>query len=158
MSVARSYDGGARLLTRAGINLTSAGVPSSSGGVAANGASIDRHALDRRYYSCRSIVRGRFVGSTINAVTLAASFQHSSDGTSWDNFSTGTNASAALGSTGATGAQAVEGVVEQRVNLLSARRYIRQVMTPTFAAATSGDIVYYQGSVVFTGGDEAPNT
>ena len=158
MSLSRQYDGGRTLLVKAGINQTSAAVPSSSGGVAANGASIDRHALDRRYYSCRSIVRGRFVGSTVNAVTLAASFQHSSDGTSWDNYSTATNASKALGSTGATGTQAVEDVVEQPVSLVGARRYIRQVMTPTFAAGTSGDSLYYSGSVVFAGADENPNT
>lgn len=158
MSLNKQYDIGRQIKAQAGIAFTSAGIPSSSGGVAQNGAAIDRQALSRQYYSCRSIVRGRFVGSTINAVTLAASFQHSSDGTSWDNFSTGTNASKALGSTAATGAQAVEDVVEQVVNLQSARRYVRQVMTPTFTAATSGDILYDHGSVVFGGSDEQPSS
>jgi hypothetical protein len=157
MSLSRQYDGGRTLKVLVGIAQTSAAVPSSSG-AAANGATIDRHALDRRYYSCRSIIRGRFVGSTVNAVTLAASFQHSSDGTSWDSFSTATNASKALGSTGATGAQAVEDVVEQPVSLAGARRYIRQVLTPAFTAATSGDSLYYSGSIVLTGADELPNT
>lgn len=157
MSLSRQYDGGRTLKAVAGIAQTSAAVPSSSG-AAVNGATIDRQALDRRYYSCRSIIRGRFVASTVNAVALAASFQHSSDGTSWDNFSTATNASKTLGSTGATGAQAVEDVVEQPVSLVGARRYIRQVMTPTFSNATSGDSLYYSGSVVLCGPDETPNT
>jgi hypothetical protein len=73
-------------------------------------------------------VRGRFVASTVKAVSLALTFQHSSDGTSWDNFSTATNASKAFGSTGATGAQAVEDAMEQPVSLVGARRYMRQVM------------------------------
>jgi hypothetical protein len=97
MSLKHQYDIGRQIKAYAGIALTSAGIPSSSGGVAQNGATIDRLALARQYYSCRSVVRGRFVASTVNAVTLAASFQHSSDGTSWDNFSTATNASKAFG-------------------------------------------------------------
>ena len=158
MSLGRQYDGGRTLKVLAGIAQTSAAVPSSSG-AAVNGATIDRHAIDQRHYSARSIVRGRFVASTVNAVTLALSFQHSSDGTSWDNFSTATNASKALGSTGATGAQTVEGVVEQSVSLQGARRYVRQVLAaPTFASATSGDSLYFNGSVVFAGADELPNT
>jgi len=156
MSLSEQLGIGHRIKAEVGIALTSAAVPSSSGGVTANGATIDRLALARRYYSCKSIIRGRFVGSTVNAVTLAAAFQHSSDGTSWDSFSTGTNASKAFGSTGATGAQAVEDVVEQIVNLAGARRYVRQTVVPTFANATSGDSLYYGGSVIFGGADELP--
>lgn len=158
MSLSRQYDGGRTLLTKAGIAFTSGGVPSSSGGVTYNGATIDRHAFDRRYYSCRSNLRGRFVGSTVNAVSGALTFQHSSDGSSWDSYSTATNATKAWGSTGATGTQAVEDVAEQPVSLVGARRYIRQVFVPTFAAATSGDTWYHSGSIVFTGADENPNT
>lgn len=157
MSLSRQYDGGRTLLTRAGVSHTSAAVPSSSG-AALNGATIDRHAFDRRYYSCRSIGRARFVGSTVQKVTVAMSFQHSSDGTSWDSYSTATNASGDIGSTGATGAQAVEGVVEQPINLNGARRYVRQVLTPAFSGGTSGDNAYFSGSVIFAGADENPNT
>ena len=158
MSLIEQFDVGRRIKAQAGIAFTSAGIPSSSGGVAQNGAAIDRLALPRQYYSCRSVIRGRFVASTINAVSLAASFQHSSDGTSWDNFSTATNVSKAFGSTAATGAQAVEDAVEQNVNLLGVRRYVRQVMTPTFTSATSGDFLYDHGSVVFGGADELPSS
>lgn len=158
MSLKTSYDIGRQIKAYAGVALTSTPVPSSSG-AAANGATIDRQALARQYYSCRSIIRARLVGSTVAAATLAASFQHSSDGTSWDNYSTATNASAAIGSTASTGAsQAVEGLVEQPVSLVGARRYVRQVLTPTFISATSGDNLYYQGSVVFGGSDEQPSS
>ncbi len=158
MGLSEQFDVGKRLKAYAGVPLTSTPTPSSSGGVAQNGATIDRQGLARHYYSCRSVGHGRLVGSTVQAVTVAMSFQHSSDGTSWDNFSTDTNASAAIGSTGATGAQAVEGVAEQAVNLRSARRYVRQVLTPTFASATSGDVAYFSGEVVFGGADELPSS
>lgn len=158
MSLSRIYGGGALVKAVAGVAQSSAAIPSSSG-AAINGATIDRHALDRRYYSCRSIVRGRFVGSTVQNVTLSISFQHSSDGTSWDSLSTATNASKAFGSTGATGAQTVEDAVEQVVSLQGARRYVRQVLgAPAFSGGTSGDNLYVGGSVLFTGADEVPNT
>jgi hypothetical protein len=157
MSLSRSYDGGRILRTIAGVAHSSAAVPSSSG-AALTGATIDRQAFDRRYYSCRSVGRARFVGSTIQNLLLAMSFQHSSDGTSWDNFSTATNLSGAIGSTAATGAQAVEGSVDQPVSLVGARRYIRQVLTPTFSSGTSGDNAYFSGVLVLAGADEQPNT
>jgi hypothetical protein len=113
-------------------------------------------ALARQYYSCKSVGRGRFVGSTVqNAVSLAASFQHSSDGTSWDNYSTATNASG--GRVDRRDRRAgVEAVVEQPVSLVGARRYVRQVLTPTFSGGTSGDSAYFSGVVVFGGADEQP--
>jgi hypothetical protein len=158
MSLIDSFDGGRRAKVVAGVALTTTPIPSSSGGVTQNGPTIDRLAMDRRYYSCKSIVRGRFLASTVNAVSLAISMQHSSDGTSWDNFSSQNNAAGALGSTGATGAQTVEGVAEAHFSLVGARRYIRQVLVPTFTSATSGDSLYNQGSIVLTGADELPNT
>lgn len=157
MSLSRQYDGGRLLKVVAGVAHTSAAVASSSG-AALTGATIDRQSFDRRYYSCRSLGRGRFVGSSVANVSIGMSFQHSSDGTSWDNFSTATNASAAIGSTGATGAQAAEGQAEQPVSLVGARRYIRQVLTPTFSSGTSGDNAYFSGSVILAGADEWPNT
>jgi hypothetical protein len=155
MSLNSQYDAGRRMKASPGVALTSAAIASSSG-AALTGATIDRLALGRLYYSCRSIGKGRFVGSSVQGMNLAASFQHSSDGTSWDNYSTATNATAAIGSSGATGAQAVEGVVEQPVSLVGARRYIRQVLTPSFTSGTSGDNGYVSGEVVFGGADEKP--
>jgi len=158
MSLNQSYDGGRTLKAVAGIALTTTPTPSSSGGITVTGATIDRLAYDRRYYSAKSLVRGRFVGSSVNAVSAALSFQHSSDGTSWDSLSTATNATKAFGSSSASSGQIVEDVAEQSVNLVPARRYIRQVLVPTFAAATSGDSFGYQGTLVLCGADEQPNT
>ena len=64
MSLNKQYDIGRQIKGYAGIALTSAGIPSSSGGVTQNGATIDRQGLARQYYSCRSLVRGRFVASS----------------------------------------------------------------------------------------------
>lgn len=159
MSLSRQYGGGATVKAAPGVAPTTAFVSSTSTGLAAvNGPTIDRLAYDRRYYSCRSVVRGRFIGSSVNAASLAAAFQHSSDGTSWDSYSTATNASGALGSTAATGAQTADGFAEQVISLVGARRYIRQVATPAFVGTSAGDGITYAGTVVLTGADELPNT
>lgn len=151
-----AYNVGKFIRVQPGLNPTT--VPSSSGGATSNGLTIDRLALNRRYYSCKSAVTARLTGSTQQALSLAATFQHSSDGTSWDNFSTATNATGTVGSTGATGAQSTDGVVEQVVNLRSARRYVRQVVVPTFTLTTSGDNAILAGVVVFGGADENPSS
>ena len=157
MSLNKSYDIGRQLVAAVGASPTV--TPSSSGGVAVNGGTIDRWAYQRRYYSAKSIGRGLFVGSTQGAAALAASFQHSSDGTSWDNYSTASNASKAFGSTGTTGSNTgVSDVVEQPVSLVGARRYIRQVLTPSFPGGTSGDTFSYSGVIVLGGADEQPAT
>jgi len=156
MSLNKSYDIGRQLVAAVGVAPT---VTPSSSGAATNGPTIDRWAYQRRYYSAKSIGRGLFSGSTQGAAALAASFQHSSDGTSWDNYSTASNASKAFGSTGTTGSNTgVNDVVEQAVSLVGARRYIRQVLTPTFAGGTSGDTLTFSGVVVLGGADEQPST
>lgn len=155
MGVAQQYDFGKQIKVQPALVPTT--VPSSSGAVF-NGATINRATLGRRYYSCRSFVKGSLTGSTQQAATLALAFQHSSDGTSWDNYSTGTNASAGVGSTASTGAQsAVLGIVEQTVNLNGARQYIRQVVTASFALTTSGDNAVIDGGIAFGGADELPS-
>lgn len=156
MGVASQYDAGKTVKVMPALPATT--VPSSSG-AATNGLTIDRLALGRRYYSCRAAVAGRFTGSTQQTVGLGVSFQHSSDGSSWDAYSTDTNpATVTAGSTGATGAQSTDGVVEQPVNLAGARRYVRLVAAaPTFALTTSGDNVQLTGVMVFGGADELPS-
>lgn len=156
MGKASQYDAGKSVKVMPGLAPTT--VPSSSG-AATNGLTIDRLALGRLYQSCRSFVTGRFTGSTQQTVSLGVTFQHSSDGTSWDNYSTDTTPTAvAIGSTGATGAQSTDGVVEQTVNLAAARQYVRLVAgAPTFSLTTSGDNVVMGGGVVFAGPDELPS-
>lgn len=154
MSLSQSYDAGKSIKGMPGLNPTT--VPSSSGGATSAGITIDRFALGRRYQSCKSVVTGRLTGSTVQALSVALAFQHSSDGTSWDNYSTGTNATGTVGSTAATGAQSTDLVAEQSVNLRAARRYVRQSVVPTFSATTSGDNVILAGVVAFAGADENP--
>lgn len=156
MSVAQSYNAGRFIKVQPGLNPTT--VPSSSGGATSNGIAIDRLALGRRYYSCRAAVTARLTGSTVQSLSLAATFQHSSDGSSWDNFSTATNPTAVVaGSTAATGAQSTDSVIEQVVNLRAARRYVRLQVVPTFSQTTSGDNAILAGVVVFGGADENPS-
>jgi hypothetical protein len=149
MSLKTSYDIGRQIKAcRRRVHLGGRAVELRRG---AHGATIDRQALGGSTTAAVRSSAAASSGPPCRTVTLAMSFQHSSDGTSWDNYSTATNASKAIGSTGATGAQAVEDVVEQPVSLVGARRYVRQVLTPTFSGGTSGDILYDQGSVVFGG-------
>lgn len=155
MGMSQSYDIGNFIK---GVSAVANVSTPSSSGAALTGITIDRWAYGRRYESAKAVVNGHFAGSTQQVATVAMAFQHSSDGTSWDSFSTATNAATAIGSTGATGAQTVEGSAEQAVSLVGARRYIRQVMVPTFSGGTSGDSLYFQGTVVLAGSDETPNT
>lgn len=156
MSMAATYDIGHYIKAMPGLPNTS--VPSSSG-AAFNGITIDRLALGRRYQSCRSAIQGRLTASTAQAAQVTPTFQHSSDGTSWDNFSTATNpALTGIGSTASTGAsQSTDGVAEQAVDLRGARRYVRQVGTVAFTLTTSGDSLAVSGMVIFGGADELPS-
>lgn len=156
MSLARQYDIGRYVIGTAA--LAPATIPSSSGGATSTGITIDRQAFGKHYYSAAALIQGLLTGSTDQAVSVAINWQHSSDGTSWDNFSTGSNVTKALGSTGATGAQSVNDVIQSNVNLRSARRYVRVQTVPTFTATTSGDTLALAGAVVLGGGDELPAT
>jgi hypothetical protein len=156
MSLAQQFDIGRYIHGTAA--LASATVPSSSGGATSTGITIDRQAFGRQYYSAAALIHASFAGSTQQVATVSVSFQHSSDGTSWDNFSTGSNVSKTIGSTGATGAQTLDDVVNAPVRLLSARRYIRVQTVPTFSLTTSGDSVVLSGVLALGGADELPAT
>lgn len=156
MSVAQQFDIGRFILGVAAV--APATVPSSSGGATTNGVTIDRLAYGRQYYSASALIQARLAGSTQQTAAVAVSFQHSSDGSSWDNFSTDRNVSKTIGSTGATGAQTVNDAVNAPVNLRSARRYVRVNVVPTFALTTSGDNVQLSGVLALGGADELPAT
>lgn len=156
MSVAQQFDIGRYLHGTAA--LAPATVPSSSGGATSNGITIDRQAFGRQYYSAAALIQARFAGSTQATVSLAVSFQHSSDGSSWDNYSTDRNVTKVVGSTGATGAQTLNDVVNAPVSLRAARRYVRVNVVPTFSLTTSGDNVQLSGALALGGADELPAT
>jgi hypothetical protein len=130
----------------------------SSAGAAQSGITIDRQAYGRGYHSASILAAVKLTGSTVQAVAVAVAFEHSSDGSSWDSYSTGSNVSKAIGSTGATGAQAVNDVVNAPVNLAGARRYVRAVVTPTFSATSSGDTAALAAIAALGGADELPAT
>lgn len=162
MGLSEQLDIGNRIRSRTAIvntaiQQTSAANPSSDTGV-----TIDRQAAGlRHYYSAKAVVSGAFTGgSSLRTVTLAISMQHSSDGTSWDAYSTGTEPSAvqwgssSTGNTAGTTAGTEYNTVEQRVQLASARRYIRvNLEAATFNNSSSGDLNVH-GVLIFGGPDE----
>ena len=131
-----------------------------------DGLTIDRNTSGyKRYYSAKLVVAGQFLyaASSAHIATIASlNVQHSSDGTSWDNYSTGTAPSAvtwgsssggAVGTTAGTAAAAIE----QSVNLNGARRFIRvQIPAPTFSDCSSGSVLSIGAVCVFGGADELP--
>jgi len=130
-----------------------------------DGVTVDRNVSGlRRYYSCKAAAIGSFTGgSSMRNATLSLNFQHSSDGTSWDNYSTATVPSAVMWGATSSGnaAGSTNGTeydsVEQRVNLNGARRYIRmQIPVPTFQDCSSGVSLSVAGVIVFGGPDELP--
>lgn len=165
MSLSEQFNVGARIKGKVAFSNASF-APTSNGAAltTADGVTVDRNESGlRRYYSAKAIVAGTWTaGSSQNTQTLTLNFQHSSDGTSWDNFSTGTAPSAVWGSsstggsTGTTGGTAYQ-TVEQSVNLNGARRYVRiQIPVPTFTDCSSGRSLSYAGVLVFGGADELP--
>jgi len=167
MSLIEQFNIGSRIKGKTAIAVA---VTQSSATLATtqDGLTIDRNESGlRRYYSCKVIVGGQFLyaASSAHIATIASpalTFQHSSDGTSWDSFSTGTapgatvwgsSSGAAVGTTAGT----APGVIEQSVNLNGARRYLRVLVSaPTFTDCSSGSVLTLGGVLVFGGADELP--
>lgn len=123
-----------------------------------DGLTIDRTLLGRRYYSAKAIAAFSYVASaTARTATINVNVQHSSDGTSWDSYSTATVPTAVTFGN-STAATTDYDTVEQSVDLRGARRYIRmQVVAPTYSDSSSGQGVFSGGGlIVFGGGDELP--
>jgi hypothetical protein len=165
MSLSEQFNVGARVK---GVTALAVAVTQSSATAATtqDGVTIDRNESGlRRYYSCKAVVGGQFLyaASSASIATVSSlNFQHSSDGTSWDNFSTatapsavvwGSSSGAAVGTTAGTAVNEIE----QSVNLNGARRYVRiQVPAPTFGDCSSGRVLTVAGVLVFGGADELP--
>jgi hypothetical protein len=165
MSLSEQVNIGARIKSKTAI---AAQVTQTSAAAATtqDGITIDRFESGLgHYYSCKAIVCGQFLYGASSAHTATISslnFQHSSDGTSWDNYSTATVPSAVTwGATSAnslgTTAGTANNEIEQSVNLVGARRYVRvQVPAPTFSDCSSGSVLTLAAVVVFGGGDTLP--
>jgi len=165
MSLVEQFNVGTRIRNRTGIANISVTQSCTVAPVATTGVTVDRNATGlRRYYSCKLAVAGTLTGvSSQVTATQVISCEHSSDGTSWDAFSTGTEPAAVTwGSTaGTTDTDTTGGetfnTVEQNVNLNSARRYVRIVLpVPTYADCSSGQFLALAGQIVFGGADELP--
>jgi hypothetical protein len=166
MSLSEQYNIGARIkgVTALATQITQT---SNTAATTQDGLTIDRNASGlRRYYSCKFSVTGQFLyaASSAHIATIASlNTQHSSDGTSWDNYSTATAPTAAVtwgsSSGGAVGTTAgnAPGVIEQSVNLVGARRFIRvQIPAPTFSDCSSGSVLSIGAVCVFGGADTLP--
>jgi hypothetical protein len=132
-----------------------------------DGLTIDRRESGLGHYnSAKFIVTGQFLygaSSAHTAVVSSLNVQHSSDGTSWDNYSTATVPSAvtfgstAVGNTAGTTAGTANDEIEQSVDLRGARRYIRvQIPAPTFSDCSSGSVLTVGAVCVFGGPDTMP--
>lgn len=167
MSLVEQFNIGSRIK---GVTALAAAITQTSNAAATtqDGVTIDRNESGRRrYYSCKFSVCGQFLygASSAHTATIASlNVQHSSDGTSWDSYSTATvptvavvwGATSAGNAAGTTAGTAV-GSIEQSVNLNGARRYIRvQVPAPTFTDCSSGSVLTVGAVCTFGGGDELP--
>lgn len=167
MSLNESFNIGSRIK---GVTALATQVTQTSNTAATtqDGLTIDRNESGRkRYYSCKFVVGGQFLyaASSAHIATVASlNVQHSSDGTSWESYSTATAPSAVTwgsSSGGAVGTTAgnAPGSIEQSVNLNGARRYLRiQIPAPTFSDCSSGSVLSVGAVCVFGGGDELPAT
>lgn len=158
-SLSEQFNVGARIK---GVMATTSLAISQTSNTAAttqDGLTIDRNTAGlRRYYSAKAIAAFSFLAASSQTVaTIGINVQHSSDGTSWDNYSTGTVPTAVAFGTTAGGSTDYD-TVEQSVNLVGARRYLRvQIPAPTYAGSSSGAGTFTGGAIlVFGGADELP--
>lgn len=165
MSLSEQFDVAARVKVRTSLGNTAITQSSAAAPSASTGEAVDRNESGlRRYYSCAAVVTGFFTaGSSAKTASATLTFQHSSDGTSWDNYSTATNPTAVVwgatssGYAGGSTAGTETDSVKMNVNLNGARRYVRiQVPAPTFSDCSSGSVLNVQGIIVFGGADELP--
>lgn len=157
MSLSEQYNIGARVDIVAATTSLSISQTSNTAATTQDGLTIDRNESGRRrYYSCKAGLIASFTAaSSARTASVAVNVQHSSDGTSWDNWTTGV--AQAFGSTAGTATTYYQ-EAQTSVNLAGARRYIRvQIPAPTYSDCSSGQGVFSgQGVIVFGGADLLP--
>ena len=157
MSLSEQYNVGARITAKMATTSLSISQTSAAAATTQDGLTVDRQVSGfKRFYSCKAIAAFSWTSaSSQRTATIGINFQHSSDGTSWDNYSTATVPTVVtFGST--TGLSTDYDTVEQSVNLNGARRYVRvQIPAPTYSDCSSGQGVFSGGAIiVFGGGDQ----
>lgn len=153
MSISQQYNIGSKVKCVAGSSSLAISQTSAAAATTQDGLTIDRTLLGRRYYSCKaSAAFGYVAASTATTATAYVRIQHSSDGTSWDNYSTGDAVTFGNSTAGTTDYK----TAECSANLNGARQYIRvQVPAPTYGTSSSGQGVFSgQVQIVFGGGDQ----
>lgn len=155
MSFTEQTNVGARIKAVMATTSLSISQTSNTAATTQDGLSIDRVQLGRRYLSCKAVAAFGYVASTTaKTAGLAVTIQHSSDGTSWDNWTTGSSVTFGNSTAGTTDYD----TAETSANLVGARRYLRvQIPVPTYSDCSSGQGVFSGGAViVFGGADELP--
>lgn len=156
MSLSAQYNVGARITAKMATTSLSISQTSAAAATTQDGLTIDRQESGfKHFYSCKAIAAFSFLASTARTATLGINFQHSSDGTSWDNYSTATVPTVVTFGTTASVTTDYD-TIEQSVDLRGARRYVRvQIPAPTYSDCSSGQGVFSGGAViVFGGGDQ----
>lgn len=166
MSLSEQVNIGARIKGKTAL-ATQITQTSNAAATTQDGLTIDRRESGLGHYnSAKFIVAGQFLygASSAHTATIASlNVQHSSDGTSWDSYSTATAPSAvtwgstAAGNSAGTTAGTANDEIEQSVSLVGARRYIRvQIPAPTFTDCSSGSVLTVAAVCVFGGADTLP--
>ena len=166
MSLVEQFNVGTRIKSKTAI---AAAVTQTSNTAATtqDGVTVDRNASGlKRYYSCKVCIGGQFLYGASSAHTASIAgftFQHSNDGTSWDNYTTNATTvvfgATSSGYAGGTTAGTETDELEHNVNLNGARRYVRVIIpAPTFTDCSSGSVLTIGGTIVFGGADELPAT
>ncbi len=149
----RTHDIGAYIK---GVKALTANVVASSvgGGVEQNGDDVDRNLVGRLYRSCKLMVPYVATVAVGQTVTLKANTQDGASSTAYTDYADadGSTAVSAIATTAAP-----NGVLEMRLNLGPAKRFVRVQLTPTLTAATA-DTVAIAGVHAFGGGEENPAT
>jgi hypothetical protein len=157
MSLSEQYNIGARITAKMASTSLSISQTSASAATTQDGLTIDRQESGfGHFYSAKAIAAFAYLAASSNrTATLGINFQHSSDGTSWDSYSTATVPTAVTFGTTAGGSTDFD-TIEQSVDLRGARRYVRvQIPAPTYSDCSSGQGVFSGGAViVFGGGDQ----
>lgn len=161
MSLSEQFNIGARITAKMATTSLSFSQTSAAAATTADGLTIDRQDTSlKQFYSAKAIAAFSFIAaSSQRTATIGINFQHSSDGTSWDNYSTATVPTVVtFGASSVGGASTDYDTVEQSVNLNGARRYVRvQIPAPTYSDCSSGQGVFSGGAViVFGGADTLP--
>ncbi len=158
MSLSEQYNVGARITAQMATTSLSISQTSAAAATTQDGLTVDRQATGfKRFYSCKAIAAFSFTSaSSQRTATLGINFQHSSDGTSWDNYSTATVPSVVTFGATSGSLSTDYDTIEQSVNLNGARRYVRvQIPAPTYSDCSSGQGVFSGSAViVFGGGDQ----